>query len=168
VYTRRGFPISILQLPQTKDSSGQIADEQRVGFANSSASSPAITWLGSALLPSWLKEGCLLWSFAYLVVRNLFALVWLLARPRRSKELEILVLRHELAMLRRRARPPKLTRADRVLLAALSRSLPRVAWAASPSSRRPYCAGTVSWSRAAGRTRTGRPVGRHSSRRCAR
>ena len=45
-------------------------------------------------MPSWLKEGCLLWSFAYLVVRNLFALVWLLARPRRSKELEILVLRH--------------------------------------------------------------------------
>jgi hypothetical protein len=34
----------------------------------------------------------LLWSFAYLGVRNLFALVWLLARPRRSKELEILVL----------------------------------------------------------------------------
>jgi len=34
----------------------------------------------------------LLWSFAYLVVRNLFALVWLLGRPRGSKELEILVL----------------------------------------------------------------------------
>ncbi len=33
------------------------------------------------------------WSFAYLVARNLFALVWILARPRRSKELEILVLR---------------------------------------------------------------------------
>jgi putative transposase len=74
----------------------------------------------------------LLWSFAYLVVRNLFALVWLLGRPRRSKELEILVLRHELAMLRRRARQPKLTRADRALLAALSRSLPRVAWAGFP------------------------------------
>src|SRR6266498_3381253 len=91
-----------------------------------------VAWLGSALLPSWLKEGCLLWSFAYLVVRNLFALVWLLARSRRSKELEILVLRHELALLRRRARPPRLTRADRVLLAALSRSLPRVAWAGFP------------------------------------
>jgi hypothetical protein len=37
----------------------------------------------------------LLWSFLYLVV-NLFALVWLLARSRRSKELEMLVLRHEL------------------------------------------------------------------------
>jgi putative transposase len=74
----------------------------------------------------------LLWSFAYLAVRNLFALVWLLARPRRSKELEILVLRHELAMLRRQARQPKLTRADRALLAALSRSLPRRAWAGFP------------------------------------
>ena len=45
----------------------------------------------------------MLWSFVYLVVRNLFALVWLLGRPRRSKELEILVLRHELAILRRQA-----------------------------------------------------------------
>jgi hypothetical protein len=64
---------------------------------------------------SWSREGCLLWSFVYLVVRNLFALVWLLARPRRSKELEILVLRHELAVLRRQTRP-MLTRADRALL----------------------------------------------------
>ena len=52
-------------------------------------------------LLSWSREGCLLWSFVYLVVRNLFALVWLLGRRRRSKELEILVLRHELAILRR-------------------------------------------------------------------
>jgi putative transposase len=74
----------------------------------------------------------LLWSFVYLVVRNLFALVWLLARPRRSKELEILVLRHELAILRRQASRPKLTRADRALLASLSRSLPRPAWAVFP------------------------------------
>ena len=74
----------------------------------------------------------MLWSFVYLVVRNVFALVWLLGRPRRSKELEILVLRHELAILRRQASRPRLTRADRALLAALSRSLPRPAWAVFP------------------------------------
>jgi hypothetical protein len=71
----------------------------------------------------------LLWSFAYFAVRNVFRLVWLLARPRRSKELEILVLRHEVAMLRQQAREPNLTRADRALLAALSRSLARAVWA---------------------------------------
>ena len=74
----------------------------------------------------------MLWWFVYLVVRNLFALVWLLARPRRSKELEILVLRHELAVLRRQAARPRLTRADRALLAALSRSLPRTVWPSFP------------------------------------
>jgi hypothetical protein len=79
-----------------------------------------------------VEEGLLVWSFAYLAVRNLFALVWLPARPRRSKELEILVLRDELAMLRRQARQPKLTRADRGLLAAQSRSLPRAASAGFP------------------------------------
>src|SRR5512132_1770440 len=83
-------------------------------------------------LAAVLRRRCLLWSFAYLAVRNLFALVWLLARPRRSKELEILVLRHELAILRRQARQPQLTRADRALLAAMSRSLPRLSWAGFP------------------------------------
>ncbi len=74
----------------------------------------------------------MLWSFVYLGVRNLFALVWLLGRPRRSKELEILVLRHELAILRRQTSRPRLTRADRALLASLSRSLARPAWAVFP------------------------------------
>jgi putative transposase len=71
----------------------------------------------------------LLWTFVYLVVRNLFALVWLLARPRRSKECEILLLRHELAVLRRQSARPSPTRADRALFAALSRAVPRTAWA---------------------------------------
>jgi transposase InsO family protein len=73
-----------------------------------------------------------LWSLLYLVVRNLFALVFLFGRSRRSNELEILVLRHELAVLRRQAGRPRLTRADRVLLAALSRSVPRTVWPSFP------------------------------------
>jgi putative transposase len=74
----------------------------------------------------------LLWSFAYLAVRNLFALVPLLARSPRSKELEILLLRHEVAILGRQSGRPHLTRVDRALLAALSRSLPRPAWTSFP------------------------------------
>src|SRR5207247_431007 len=103
----------------------------RVVFANSSEAFRGVE-LGRFGALVVVEGGLMLWSFAYLVVRNLFALVWLLARPRRSKELEILVLRHELAMLRRQPRQPKLTRPDRALLAALSRSLPRTAWAGFP------------------------------------
>jgi hypothetical protein len=46
-----------------------------------------------------------------------------------SKDLEILVLRHELRVLRRKSGPPKLRVIDRVLLAAASRSIPRERWA---------------------------------------
>jgi len=73
--------------------------------------SGASSSLGSALVSS-SEGGCVLWSFVYLVVRNLFALVWLLGCPRRSKELEILVLRQELAILRPRSSRPTLTPAQ--------------------------------------------------------
>jgi transposase InsO family protein len=49
-------------------------------------------------------------------------------RDEAFKELEIVVLRHELSVLRRQARRPQLTMADRVLLAAASRLLPRSNW----------------------------------------
>src|SRR2546428_10732564 len=54
-----------------------------------------------------------------------------------SKDLEILVLRHQLRVLRRKTGPPKFTPLDRVVLAAASRSLHRSAWASfavSPST----------------------------------
>jgi len=70
----------------------------------------------------------LLWSLVYWVVRRLFELVVLVCRSPRSKELEILVLRHELSILRRQTKRPRLRQADRLLLTALSRSLPRHAW----------------------------------------
>lgn len=68
------------------------------------------------------------WSFSYLVCRCLLQLVVLRGRSEAFKELEIVVLRHELSVLRRQARRPKLTMADRVLLAAASRLLPRSNW----------------------------------------
>jgi putative transposase len=53
-----------------------------------------------------------------------------LLRPRSEgfKELEIVVLRHELSVLRRQARRPQLRPSDRILLAAASRLLPRSRW----------------------------------------
>jgi putative transposase len=65
------------------------------------------------------------WSILYLILRQLLQLVVLVARSQRSKELEILLLRHELAILRREKPRPRLHDADRLLLAALARALPR-------------------------------------------
>jgi putative transposase len=69
-------------------------------------------------------------SLVYVLVCRLFELVVLLGRGERSKELEILVLRHELLILRRQVRRPRFTPGDRLLLAALSRMLPRSSWPA--------------------------------------
>ena len=72
----------------------------------------------------------MLWSFLY---QGLCATFWLLAfrfRSSERKEVEILVLRHELAIARRRLGRPRPSVADRALLAALSRALPRSRWSA--------------------------------------
>lgn len=64
-------------------------------------------------------------SFLYLAVR---AVVGALVCSRRGldvKDIELLVLRHELAILRRQVRRPKLGLADRALLAAAAVHLPR-------------------------------------------
>jgi putative transposase len=69
------------------------------------------------------------WSFVYLALCRLVQLVVLVCRSERSKEVEILVLRHELAILRRQPRRAPLLPVDRAILAAFVRALPRDAWA---------------------------------------
>src|SRR6266511_3054879 len=65
-------------------------------------------------------------SLAYWVLRRLVELLVLLARSEQRKEVEILLLRHELQVLRRQVARPQLRPADRVLLTALGQALPRV------------------------------------------
>jgi putative transposase len=67
-------------------------------------------------------------SFLYWSLRRLLELVVLRRRPEREKEIEILLLRHQLRVLERQVARPQLTPADRALLAAFSRVLPRHAW----------------------------------------
>ncbi len=77
--------------------------------------------------------GCLRWSgtiatvslrLLYLIFLQVLRLVLLLGRTASSKDVELLVLRHEVAVLRRANPRPRLSWADRAVLAAFIRRLP--------------------------------------------
>src|SRR5438445_1984227 len=63
-----------------------------------------------------------------LIVRSLARLLAGRRADSGAQELEILVLRHQLRVLRRKSGHPNLRRLDRVLLASASRVLPRDRW----------------------------------------
>ena len=67
-------------------------------------------------------------TLAYLTLGRSIQALALAARGDAAKDLEILVLRHQLAVLRRQIPRPKREPADRALLAAVSRALPRAHW----------------------------------------
>ncbi len=84
----------------------------------------------------------MLFSFLYVAVRRLLELLVLGRRSEADKNLEIVVLRHELAALRRQVKLPQFRPSDRVFLAVAARVLSRKRWADaaiihSPMPRRP-------------------------------
>ena len=91
--------------------------------------------------------------------RFLVSLARLAVRSGRSKDLEIIVLRHQLAVLRRQNNRPALADEDRTLLGAVAAALPDGSEPAGSLHERPCCVGTDAESPAAGPNSAGRPGG---------
>lgn len=67
-------------------------------------------------------------ALAYMIVKFVLPLVAMLVHGDVSKEAELLVLRHENAVLRRQVSRRRYEQADRIWFAALSRLVPRRLW----------------------------------------
>jgi putative transposase len=67
-------------------------------------------------------------SFLYGALLRILGLVVVRGRGDSANEVELLLLRHEVAVLRRQVARPRFRPADRALLAALARFLPRERW----------------------------------------
>jgi hypothetical protein len=67
----------------------------------------------------------MLYALVYAIIRRV-----LLCGISSNAEAEMLVLRHELSVLRRQIKRPKLRSSDKLFLSAMSRVLPRERWAA--------------------------------------
>ena len=72
--------------------------------------------------------GRVLLKIVYLLVRRILGLAVLVFRGDRARNAELLVLRHENAVLRRHAGRIRYEPADRMWFAALARHLPRKRW----------------------------------------
>ena len=100
----------------------------------------------------------MLLSLLYMVLRGTFRLAR--AGDQRDRDVEILVLRHQLKVLKRKAGRPKLRRRDRVFLAAAASMMPKDRWSCffiTPTTLLRWHRELVKRKCNYGRRRTGRP-----------
>jgi hypothetical protein len=103
-------------------------------------------------------------SVLYLCLSRVLGLVRSEERATADAELEIAVLRHQIAVLRRQVKRPVYRSSDRAFLAAASRLLPREVWRSFLVRPETLIRWHCRLQRASGRVRTGRMVGRPSTR----
>ena len=100
----------------------------------------------------------MVFSLLYMVLRAVFRLAP--AGDQRDREVEILVLRQQVAVLQRKAGRPKLRRRDRLFLAAAAHLLPKERWSCfivTPATLLTWHRGLVKRRWSYRRQRTGRP-----------
>jgi hypothetical protein len=88
----------------------------------------------------WQDEAVVVRTLAFVVVRQVLSLIGLGQSPD-AKDVEIAVLRHQLLVLRRQVTRPRYVPADRIILAALAKLLPR------DRGRVPRSRGVRTWTR---------------------
>ena len=69
----------------------------------------------------------MLFGFAYLLLRRLLQLLTDSSNDL-PRDIEVVVLRHQLMVLKRQVSKPRLRRRDRLFMAAMSKALPRARW----------------------------------------
>ena len=94
-------------------------DDRRVGFQKSA-------WARDLQGSAAGMIAAMALRLLYLILNRLLSWLMLLGRASSAKDVELLVLRHEVAVLRRTNPKPRLDWADRALFAALIRRLPTV------------------------------------------
>jgi hypothetical protein len=97
-----------------------------------------------------------------ILYRFLATLARLAVRSGRSKDLEIIVLRHQLMVLRRHDERPELNDSDRSLLGAIARALPRArraGWLVTPDTLLRWHRRRIARHWTQPTRRPGRPVG---------
>ena len=70
----------------------------------------------------------MLFALVYLLLRRVVLWIAGSSNEQMNTEVELVVLRHQLTVLRRQVAKPRLRRGDRLFMAAISRALPRARW----------------------------------------